>query len=413
MFKGLHPNSLAMMPSITNLSTQEKSFRAVAYRGGFQITDFGYLVGNKREDTVKSRMPIRFDSRLLLVAFGTMAMAMTSLAQSSQPAPGATNAAPQQGVTADSQGSPRAGTIHGSILDQSGAVVAGAEIKLTGAGQAPNQQVLSATNGEFSFANAAPGPFQLTITAAGFAPQTFSGVLQPGEIQNVPIALGVAEARTEVEVGVKQTEVAEEQIKIEEKQRVLGVIPNFYVTYVPNPEPLNPRQKFEIAWRSVIDPFNFVVVAGIAGVTQAQDHFEGYGQGAEGYGKRFGAVYADNITGTFIGGAILPSLLKQDPRYYYKGTGSKSSRFMYALANAVICKGDNGKWQTNYSNILGSLAAGGISNLYYPKEDRNGAGLTFENAAIGIGGTAIGNLFQEFVVKKLTPKLSRNASSQP
>jgi hypothetical protein len=104
-----------------------------------------------------------------------------------------------------------------------------------------------------------------------------------------------------------------------------------------------------------------------------------------------------------IGGAILPSLLKQDPRYFYKGTGSTRSRILYALANAVICKGDNGHWQANYSGILGALAAGGISNLYYPASSRNGAGLTFENTLIGIGGSAVGNLFQEFLVRKLTP----------
>jgi hypothetical protein len=107
-----------------------------------------------------------------------------------------------------------------------------------------------------------------------------------------------------------------------------------------------------------------------------------------------------------IGGAILPSLLKQDPRYFYKGTGSVEARASYAIANAVICKGDNGKWQFNYSAIGGALASGGISNLYYPKDDR-GAGLVFENAAIGIGATAIANLFQEFLVKKLTPHVPK------
>jgi hypothetical protein len=147
-----------------------------------------------------------------------------------------------------------------------------------------------------------------------------------------------------------------------------------------------------------------VIVGGAAGVEQAQDHFKQYGQGSEGYAKRFGAGYADTVSGTFIGGAILPALLKQDPRYFYKGTGSMGSRALYAIANAIICKGDNRRWQANYSNILGSLAAGGISNLYYPANDRNGVGLTFENAGIGIMSTAVGNLFQEFVIKKLTPK---------
>jgi hypothetical protein len=310
-------------------------------------------------------------------------------------------------------GQPLSGSISGTVVDQSGAVVAGARVKLTDEDQSLNQEVLSGKDGQFSFANIAPGSFQLTITSAGFATQMFSGILHSGEIDTVPIALGVAEALTEVQVGLSQTEVAEEQIKAEEKQRVLGVLPNFYVSYVSNAAPLTSKQKFKLAWKTVVDPFTFVFVGGAAGVEQAQNHFSGYGQGAQGYGKRFGAGYADTVVGTFIGAAILPSLLKQDPRYFYKGSGSKTSRFLYAIANSVICKGDNGRWQANYSNILGSLAAGGISNTYYPEQDRNGAGLTFENAAIGIGATAVSNLFQEFVIRKLTPKVPNKAPAKP
>jgi len=281
-------------------------------------------------------------------------------------------------------------------------------VKLTLDDHSLNRDLLSGDGGQFFFASIAPGPFHLTVEAAGFAMQTFSGVLHSGEIETVPpIALNVAGAVTEVVVGLsraEEVEVAEQEIKVEEKQRVLAVIPNFYVSYIPNPVPLTPKQKFEIAWKTVMDPFTFALVGATAGVEQAQNHFDGYGQGAQGYGKRYGAGYADTVTGTFIGSAILPSLLKQDPRYFYKGSGRTGSRILYAIANSVICKGDNRRWQPNYSGVLGSLAAGGVSNLYYPANDRDGLGLTFENAGIGIGGTAVANLFQEFVVRKLTPK---------
>jgi len=300
------------------------------------------------------------------------------------------------------------GTISGTVVDQSGAVIAGARVRLTRTDGDPslNQEVLSGDDGQFSFSNIAPGPFLVIIRSAGFATQTYSATLGPGEFRIVPqIALVVATNITEMQVGVSQTEVAEEQIKVEEKQRVLGVLPNFYVSYIPNAAPLNAKQKFKLAWKTIVDPFTFVIVGGTAGVEQAQDHFRGYGQGAQGYAERFGAGYADTVAGTFIGAAILPSLLKQDPRYFYKGSGSTSSRFLYAIANSVICKGDNRHWQVNYSNILGNLAAGGVSNLYYPDQDRNGAELTFENAAIGIGATAVANLFQEFLIRKLTRKV--------
>ncbi len=300
------------------------------------------------------------------------------------------------------------GSISGTVMDPSGAVVAGARVRLTGA-QSQSQEELSGTDGQFSFANVAPGPFQLSVTAPGFATQTSAGNLGSGENYIVPgSSLAVASAEADVEVGVTRVEVAEDQMKVEEQQRVFGVLPNFYVTYIPDAAPLDAKQKFKLAARTVVDPFTIVFVAGAAGVEQAQNHFEEYGQGAQGYAKRFGAGYADMAAGTFIGAAVLPSLLKQDPRYFYKGTGSKASRFLYAIAASVICKGDNGRWQPNYSNVLGNFAAGGISNLYYPPQDRDGAGLTIENGAIGIGATAVANIFQEFIIRKLTPKAPNN-----
>lgn len=304
--------------------------------------------------------------------------------------------------------------VSGTVVDQSGAVVTKARVRLTGGDQPLNLEVLSGDDGQFCFANVAPGPFQLKIVAPGFAAQTFSGVLHSGETYTVPlVALAIADVTTEVQVGLSQTEVAEGQIKAEEKQRLLGVIPNFYVTYLPNAAPLTPKQKFELAWKSTVDPVSFGLVGAAAGIEQAENHFSGYGNGAEGYAKRYGAGYADMVTGTFIGGAILASLLKQDPRYFYKGVGSKRSRFLYAIANSVICKGDNRRWQPNYSGIIGSLAAGGISNLYYPASDRSGTELTFENAAIGIASTAISNLFEEFFSRKLTSKVSHNPPAEP
>jgi len=211
---------------------------------------------------------------------------------------------------------------------------------------------------------------------------------------------------------VTRTEVAEDQVKVQEKQRVLGVVPNFYVSYTPHAVPLTSKLKFKLAWKTLIDPVTFALVGVSAGVQQAQNDFSGYGQGAQGYAKRFGASYADTATSAFIGSAILPSLLKQDPRYFYKGTGSTRSRILYAIANSVICKGDNQRWQPNYSAILGGLAAGGISNLYYPAKDR-GATLVFENTLIGTGTTAVLDLLQEFVVRKLTPHVPNSDPAKP
>jgi hypothetical protein len=345
-------------------------------------------------------MALQFKSGLIVLVFASLGWTSLCRGQNAQATP---------------TPNPALGSISGTVVDQSGAVMAGAQVKLTitGEAQSADREIATGDNGEFSFANVAPGAFQLTITAAGFATQTSSGTLNPGEVHLVPqIALTVAANVTDVQVALSRIEVGEAQVKDEERQRVLGVIPNFYVTYDPHPVALTSKQKFELAWKTTIDPVTFAIVGGIAGVQQAQNSFSGYGQGAQGYAKRYGANYADLATGTFIGSAILPSLLKQDPRYFYKGTGSTRSRFLYAIANSVICKGDNGRWQPNYSNILGNIAAGGISNLYYPAQNR-GTALTFENAAIGIGATAAANLVEEFLWRKLTPNIPKHDQPTP
>jgi Carboxypeptidase regulatory-like domain len=308
------------------------------------------------------------------------------------------------------------GYVSGTILDQSGAVNAGAEVRLSHETETPNQEVTSGSNGQFLFANVTPGSFRLTVTSLGFATREFSAALRPGETFLVPpIMLTVAPALTEVHVKASPltpVQMADIQIREQEKQRVLGFIPNFYVSYDPGAVGLNTKQKFRLAWKTTTDPFTIVGVAAIAGLEQATNAHDGYGQGAQGYFKRLSATYTDVVTGTFIGGAVLPSLLKQDPRYFYKGTGSTRSRLLYALASPVICKGDNMRWQPNYSTVGGAFASAGISYLYYPENDRNGASLVMQNSLIRLGEVAFEGVLQEFVIRRLTPNLRNRASDK-
>jgi carboxypeptidase family protein len=307
-----------------------------------------------------------------------------------------------------------AGRISGTVLDPSEAIIVGAKVKLASDGQAQELEISSGPDGQFVFSSVAPGPFQLTISSRGFTPQTISGTLRPGEIYiTPPITLAIALAPLEVRAQLTEVEIAEEQIKIQEKQRVLGFIPNYYVSYEPSPVPLRSKQKLRLAWKTTSDPFTFVAVGAVAGIEQATNAFSGYGQGAEGYGKRYGATYADVVTGTFIGGAILPSLLKQDPRYFYKGTGSVKSRLLQALSSPIICKGDNGQTQPNYSNVMGAFATGGIASLYYPSSSTSKPGFVFVNALIRIGESAAAGVFQEFIVRHLTPNLPTNRQAPP
>jgi len=351
----------------------------------------------------------------LTLGFATPALVPAAWGQS-QPAPagaasepGPTTAAGEQTQAADQA----FGAISGTIVDQSGAVVAGAVLTLTHPGQTTSQDVVTDEGGQFYFVNVTPGPYEISINTPGFTAQTLTGTLAPGEVQAEPkVVLMVAATSTVVHVTVTQEQIADEQVKVQEKQRVLGILPNFFVTYDPNAAPLNARQKFSLAWRTSIDPVTILTIGAIAGEEQRTNSFSGYGQGAAGYFKRFGATYATVANGTFLGGAVFPTLLKQDPRYFYKGTGSFRSRLLYALRNSFVAKGDNKEWQPNYSNILGNLTAGAIANAYYPANKR-GVGLTFETAGIRIGETMVAGVFQEFFSKKLTPNSSRRTVTPP
>lgn len=352
--------------------------------------------------------------RLLLSL--SLAYAATALAQTSQvPVPDPAievEMAPQSGNSSSAAQS--TGSIEGTVVDQDGALAVGAQIQITHPGKPGSQQIQSGDNGQFSFTNQPGGPFQLTITAAGFQPKTVSGTLQAGQAYIVPeITITVAATTTDVKVGVSSEEVAEAEVKEQEKQRVLGFIPNFYASYVPDAAPLPTRLKFQLAWKSVTDPISILGAGVLAGVYQASDQLNGYGQGAAGYGKRFGAVYGDVFIGTFIDSAILPTVFHQDPRYFYRGPDASGSRFMYAIGNAVICKGDNKKYQPNYSAILGSFITSAIGQAYYPNSDR-GTELYFQTALIRIAEGSVAGIFQEYVVKHLTPReKNHQAAKQP
>jgi hypothetical protein len=299
------------------------------------------------------------------------------------------------------------GSIYGVVTSDDGSVYEGVRVVLETEGDVDPPAVSQQTNesGAFDFSGVPAGPFKLTVSSNGFITQQISGVLQAGGVFDTrAIVLAVAASSSVVQVSAgSQAEIAQEQLNLEEQQRVLGFFPNYYVSYDKKAVPMTAHQKFQLAWRTSIDPMTWIITGGVAGMEQASNTLVGYGQGAQGYAKRFGANYADTFIGTMLTGAVLPVALKQDPRYFYKGTGSVASRALYAIANSVICKGDNGHWQPNYSGIVGGLAAGGISNLYYPASSKSGLAVTFTNAGIGTVEGAVQNLFQEFIVRRLTP----------
>jgi hypothetical protein len=306
---------------------------------------------------------------------------------------------------------PQPGIIVGTVVDVNGSAVPGATVVLADATLKSPRTVVTNSNGFFEFNEVEPGtPYHINIGAQGFASWTSPGVtLTPGQYIILPVnKLRIAKEVTTVTVGYSPEEVATQQVKIEEKQRVFGIIPNFYVSYEKDAAPLTTKLKFQLAAKVTFDPITFLGVAVVAAAGQAGDH-PNYQEGWKGYGERYGAAYANGFTDIMIGGAILPSLLHQDPRYFYQGTGANKSRALHALASPFVCRGDNGERQPNYSTIGGDLASAALSNAYYPASNR-GVGLFLSNFLIGTGQRAASNLMQEFVLRRLTPK-SRNQNN--
>jgi Carboxypeptidase regulatory-like domain len=296
-------------------------------------------------------------------------------------------------------------SISGTIVDSQGAVIVGASVTLENAASHEKKMVVTDEQGLFTFAAADSGAFSITIQYKGFAPVVRTGIfLNAGEAYQLSATtMQVASAASVVEVsGQTQYEIAEAQMKAEEKQRFLFFEPNFYVTYISNPAPLTAGQKMRLATRFTLDPFTFLYSGVVAGIEQSNNDYPGYGQGIAGYGKRYGATVGDIASGSIIGAGVLPAVLHQDPRYFYKGIGSISSRIGYALATIVRTKGDNGKWQPNYSGILGDLASGAISNSYLAASDRKGGVAVINGAVAGFALRGVTALEQEFLARWIT-----------
>jgi carboxypeptidase family protein len=315
-----------------------------------------------------------------------------------------------QGTQVQGTQAARPGTVIGTILDQSGAVSVGTVIRLTPEDESAYREVVSGDNGQFSFSNVPAGHFQLSVSSTGFGNEVYSGDLAPGQtVIAPPIVLSVATVVTQVKVTVDPVEVATEEVKEQEHQRVLGFIPNFYTSYNPDAAPLTTKLKYHLAWKSTTDVVTFGGVAFLSGLQQAGDEYSEWGQGAQGYAKRFGANYGDAFASTFLSGAVFPSLFKQDPRYFFRGTGSTKRRFLYAISNSVWCKGDNGRWQVNYSNMAGVISGAALASTYYPSKNQGMNILS--NSLIRMGESSLTGVIQEFILHKLTKTGHRQDSS--
>jgi Carboxypeptidase regulatory-like domain len=306
------------------------------------------------------------------------------------------------------------GTITGTVSDIRGGLISGAAITLTEKTHAAERKIVSDSEGNFTFTDVPPGSYTVVIASPGL--ETFQSpiiLLRAGEKYELPnIALPIATASTTVDVVMTQSQVADEELKLETSQRVFAIFPNFYTSFLWNAAPLNTRQKFKLSFRATTDPVAFFTAGLVAGIEQANNTFPDYGQGAVGYGKRYGAAYGDAFIGRTLGSAVFPTIFRQDPRYFYMGPASPTrARLKHALLAGLVARGDNGRWQPNYSHIAGNAAAGALSSVYHPASNSAGS-LAAANALIGIGGGAFQGLIREFLWDHFTSKVPSYAKGK-
>jgi hypothetical protein len=323
--------------------------------------------------------------------------------------------APQVGVrqqTAESKQRAES-SIVGTVFDTFGDVVPGALVTLVRSGH-PDVTIASGADGKFALQNLPAGNYSVRFSLPGTRPYTSQQIiLQPDQKYELTrIALAFTSANVSVLVTASPLGIAEEEIRLQEQQRLLGVFPNFNTSYIWNASPLTVGLKFRLAVRSMLDPVVFLTTAAGAGLAQANNSSPAYGQGAAGYAKRYGAGYADEVSNRLFSGAIYPSLFHQDPRFFYQGSGSKKSRALYAVTRAFVTRGDNGKEQPNYSRILGVFTAGALNNAYHPGDERS-ASLTFRRGSTSLGAYAADSLFREFVFQRITPKVPGKDKGTP
>lgn len=302
---------------------------------------------------------------------------------------------------------PQPGTIIGTVEDVNGGVVPGATVVLRASSSDDERRVVTRNNGFFQFDDVQPARlYHVVVSAQGFEHWTSNDVVPtPGQFFILTgIVLRVSTVRVTVNA-ILPEQVAAAQVKGEETQRIFGVIPNFYVVYDHNSVPLTSKLKFQLAMKALVDP---VTIAGFgfnAAIYQMAG-YPGYREGTKGYAERLGATFVGGYTNVMIGDALLPSLLHQDPRYFYQGTGTTKSRLLHAILSPFVTRGDDGRREINFSNIGGDLASGAIANAYYPAQDR-GVWRVFSSTLIGTGGRVALSVAQEFVLHKHTSRSAR------
>jgi hypothetical protein len=213
----------------------------------------------------------------------------------------------------------------------------------------------------------------------------------PAQSSQNPAQLAVAGSGSD-----DQTSQNQKEANGNKNDRVFFVMPNYLtVENESNVAPLRWRQKFAITAKGVFDPYEFAVVGILSGIRQAENAYPAFGQGVAGYGKRYGTALADQVDGNIMVGAVFPTVLRTDPRYFQRGQGRFVRRLGYAISRVFIARKDSGGNTFNFAEPVGNATAIAISNFYYPAADR-GVSSGLHDWGIQMGIDALGNELKEF-----------------
>jgi hypothetical protein len=303
--------------------------------------------------------------------------------------------------------------IKGVVSDIQGGLVPGARVVIAGGEPETSQETTADSVGFFNVGGLRPGIYSVTISSPGLRTYVVHDLhLRPGEVYSLPeVSLPMARTSADVTVTLTTEEIAETELHNELKQRVLGVLPNFYVSYQWNAAPLTARQKLKLTFRSATDPVFFGTTAITAGIEHANNTFPEYGRGPAGYWRRYGAAYGDAVIGRFMGSVVFASAFHQDPRYFVMTNGPIPKRAWHAVSSTFIQRGDNRHWQPAYAHLLGNAVTGLIASTYHPGSSPGS--LVLDNTILGLGGQAGNNLIREFVLRHLAKNIPSYAKGKP
>jgi hypothetical protein len=303
--------------------------------------------------------------------------------------------------------------IKGVVSDMQGGLVPGAHIAIACNDPVVAQEATADSVGFFSVGSLPAGTYSVTISSPGLETYTLRDLhLKAAETYSLPeVSLPIARTSADVTVTLTTEQLAEEELHNELKQRVLGVLPNFYTSYQWNAAPLTAKQKLKLTLRATTDPVFLGTTAITAGIEQARNDYPEYGGGPAGYWRRYGAAYGDAVIGRFMGSVVFASVFHQDPRYFVMTNGSWERRSWHAISSTVIQRGDNRRWQPAYAHMFGSASAALIASTYHPGS--NPGKLVLNNTILDLGGKAANNLIREFVLRHLAKNIPSYAKGKP